>query len=265
MIKANFHTHTERCRHAGCSDQRYVDLAIEAGIKTLGFSDHTPYVGFTNGYYSFYRMFPEELCGYCESVKALREQYKDKIEIHLGLEAEYYPRLFPELLEFLKPYGIEYLILGQQFLDDDQHGLSAHWIQDEESLIKYTDQCIEGLRTGAFSYLAHPDLPRFDHSDPAFKREMRRLCLCSNELGLPVELNVLGIAKERHYPCEEFLEVCRECESTVIIGVDAHLPDQFTDPAPMERAFELIDKYELKTTETIDTKRLLKYYEANFR
>ena len=65
MIKANFHTHTERCRHAGCSDQRYVDLAIEAGIKTLGFSDHTPYVGFTDGYYSFYIMFPEELCGYC--------------------------------------------------------------------------------------------------------------------------------------------------------------------------------------------------------
>ena len=115
-MKANFHTHTERCRHAGCSDQRYVDLAIEAGIKTLGFSDHTPYVGFKDGYYSFYRMFPEELSGYCESVRALREQYKDKIDISLGLEAEYYPRLFPELLEFLKPYGIEYLILGQHFL-----------------------------------------------------------------------------------------------------------------------------------------------------
>ena len=94
---------------------------------------------------------------------------------------------------------------------------------------------------------------------------MRRLCECSNELGLPVELNVLGIARERNYPCEEFLEVCYECESTVIIGVDAHLPDQFTDPAPLERAYELIDKYNLKTTETIDTKRLLKYYEANFR
>ncbi|MBE6587366.1 MAG: PHP domain-containing protein [Ruminococcaceae bacterium] len=263
MIKANFHTHTERCNHAGCSDRRYVDVAIEAGIEVLGFSDHTPYVGFENDFYSFYRMTPDRLRDYVDSVNALREEYKGRIEICLGLEAEYYPKLFPGLLEFLKPYGIEYLILGQHYLDDDQYGLSAHWIQEEKDLVKYTDQCIEGLETGLFSYLAHPDLPRFDRSHPAFRREMKRLCECSNRLSLPVEINVLGIYRGRHYPCEEFLEVCRECDSTVIVGVDAHLPDQFTDRESIEKTFRLIDKYGLRTTETIDTKRLLRYYEAN--
>lgn len=262
-MKANFHTHTFRCNHAGCSDQRYVDVAIESGIKVLGFSDHTPYVGFEDDYYSFYRMRPEQISDYVDSVTELREQYKDKIEIRLGLEAEYYPKLFPLLLDFLRPYGIEYLILGQHFLDDDQHGLSAHWINEESQLVRYADQCIEALETGLFSYLAHPDLPRFDHSHPAFKREMRRLCECSNRLGLPVELNVLGIYRERHYPCEEFLEVCRECDSTVILGVDAHLPDQFCHKASIDRAYELVDKYGLKVTEEIDVTRLSRYYETN--
>ncbi len=262
-MKANFHTHTFRCKHAGCSDQRYVDVAIEAGIETLGFSDHTPYVGFTDGYYSFYRMGPEELQDYVDSVKALREQYRGKIEICLGLEAEYYPKLFSELLEFLRPYGIEYLILGQHFLDDDQHGLSAHWIQEEKDLVRYTDQCIEALETGLFSYLAHPDLPRFDRKDPAFRREMKRLCECSNRLGLPVELNILGLYRQRHYPCEEFLEVCRECDSEIILGTDAHLPDQFLDSQSIGEAYALVEKYGLRVTEIFDKTRLARYYEAN--
>ncbi len=251
-MKANFHTHTYRCNHAGCSDQRYVDLAIEAGIKTLGFSDHTPYVGFTEDYYSFYRMRPEQLCDYVSSISALREEYKDRIDIYIGLEAEYYPALFKGLLEFLKPYDIDYLILGQHFLDDDQHGLSAHWIKEEAQLVRYTDQCIEALETGLFSYLCHPDLANFDRSHPAFKREMRRLCEASNRLGLPVELNTLGILRERHYPCEEFLEVAAECNSSVIVGVDAHLPDQFTDEATAKKAAELIERYGLRVTEDID-------------
>lgn len=262
-MKANFHTHTFRCNHAGCSDQRYVDVALEAGITTLGFSDHTPYVGFDGDYYSFYRMRPEQLADYTESVNSLREEYKGKIDVHLGLEAEYYPRLFDGLLEFLKPYGIEYLIMGQHFIDDDQYGTSVHHITEEAQLVKYTDQCIEGLNTGLFSYLAHPDIPKFDQSSPAFRREMERLCRASNDLGLPVELNVLGIFRERHYPCEEFLRVVKECDSTVILGVDAHLPDQFLDNASIDRAYELIDKYGLRVTESIDMTRLGRYYATN--
>ena len=92
---------------------------------------------------------------------------------------------------------------------------------------------------------------------------MKRLCECSNRLGLPGELNVLGIYRERHYPCEEFLEVCRECDSTIILGVDAHLPDQFVDSDSIEKAYSLIEKYGLKVTENIDLHRLSDYYETN--
>lgn len=263
MIKANFHTHTFRCNHAGCSDQRYVDLAIEAGIETLGFSDHTPYVGFDGDFYSFYRMRPEQLSDYVESVNSLKEQYKGKIDIHLGLEAEYYPKLFPGLLEFLKPYGIEYLILGQHYIDDDQYGLSVYHITTEDQMKKYADQCIEAMETGLFSYLAHPDIPKIDRKDPSFEREMRRICIRAKELHMPLEVNVLGIFRERCYPCEEFLSICKECGNTVILGIDAHLPDQFHDTESISKALSLIEKYDLKTTDKIDLTRLPEYYAKN--
>lgn len=43
ILLANFHTHTFRCHHAVGQDREYVEKAIEQGIKTLGFSDHSPY------------------------------------------------------------------------------------------------------------------------------------------------------------------------------------------------------------------------------
>ena len=41
-MRANYHTHTPRCRHAVGSEREYIEQAIEAGMEILGFSDHTP-------------------------------------------------------------------------------------------------------------------------------------------------------------------------------------------------------------------------------
>ena len=43
MFIYNYHTHTYRCGHAIGSDEEYVEAAIKAGYKVLGFSDHAPY------------------------------------------------------------------------------------------------------------------------------------------------------------------------------------------------------------------------------
>ena len=48
---ANYHTHTKRCNHALGEDREYVEAAIKAGLKVLGFSDHCPFV-FEDGHIS---------------------------------------------------------------------------------------------------------------------------------------------------------------------------------------------------------------------
>ena len=94
---ANYHTHTPRCGHAVGTEVEYAQAAVDAGIEILGFSDHTPY-WFSGDYYSHMRMYPHELEGYCEAVRKVQKQYADKLQIHLGLEVEYYPAYFQELL-----------------------------------------------------------------------------------------------------------------------------------------------------------------------
>ena len=105
---ANYHTHTYRCGHAQGEEREYVQQAIAGGIKLLGFSDHTPYDFFDSQPRNRpMRMMPEELPDYAESVRALAGEFRDRIEIHLGVEAEYYPRYFPRLLELLRENGVE--------------------------------------------------------------------------------------------------------------------------------------------------------------
>ena len=68
---ANYHTHTRRCGHAEGEEREYVEQAIAAGVRILGFSDHTPYP-FSNGYESRIRMRLSETEDYFKTVTDLK-------------------------------------------------------------------------------------------------------------------------------------------------------------------------------------------------
>ena len=102
---ANYHTHTWRCNHAVGREEAYVQAALDRHFEILGFSDHTPYV-FPEGYYSGFRMRMDQFQDYCNIVHLLQRKYSGKIQIPLGVEVEYYPGFFPQLLPILQDAGI---------------------------------------------------------------------------------------------------------------------------------------------------------------
>ena len=108
----NLHTHTYRCNHAKGSDEEYVKIAIENGVKTLGFSDHIP-LWREDGLDSFYRIPVSLANDYIESITTLKLKYKSQIDIKIGFEMEYYPNSFEKMLKSAIELGAEYLILGQ--------------------------------------------------------------------------------------------------------------------------------------------------------
>ena len=157
-MTANYHTHTPRCRHASGSENEYIEKALSRGLEILGFSDHTPYL-FPGDYYSTFRMFPEQTEDYFTTIERMKKEYAGKITIYSGLEAEYYPKHFSALIDLIKPYHPDYLILGQHFTRNEYDGhYSGTPTEDESILQAYVDQLIEGISTGLYSYIAHPDL-----------------------------------------------------------------------------------------------------------
>jgi histidinol-phosphatase (PHP family) len=157
------------------------------------------------------------------------------------------------MLEFIKPYPVEYLILGQHFLRNEEPGEvpSSKQTTEEARLILYVDQVIEGLKTGRFSYLAHPDLIHYVGDDSIYCREMKRLCMAAGELDIPLEINLLGIAEGRQYPKDIFWQIASKCGNTVILGCDAHQPHRMAVPAEIEAALAIVKKYNLHLIEEL--------------
>ncbi len=243
MITKNYHTHTPRCKHASGSEREYIEEALKNGYEVLGFSDHAPQP-FPEGYVSPIRMDMDQMDEYIETLLALREEYSDRIKILIGFEVEYFPKYFDTLMnEFDKRKDIDYLILGQHSVEDEVEGVySGSPTRDLNILSKYVDLCIKGLETGRFSYLAHPDLLYFTGENAAYESEMSRLVDYSVSKNIPLEFNIQGFEYGRNYPDERFLKMASKAGAPVILGIDAHSPEQIVQPEEVEGLTDFLDR-----------------------
>lgn len=250
VVFANYHTHTERCGHAAGSDREFVENAIKGGIKILGFSDHCPWV-FDNGYVSDIRMKPSEVEGYFRSLTDLKNEYADDIKIYIGFEAEYIPQLVEAQDKLLSDYPLDYMIMGQHFNDPENYGAyMGAPVYDEKLLIQYVERIIEGMESGRYRYLAHPDLMRYMGSDEEYDKHITRLCSYLKNKDIPVEINLLGMTSGRHYPSDRFFEIAGKTGNTAVIGIDAHLPSSLCDSASAEWGRRFAEKHGLALAET---------------
>ena len=240
-MKINLHTHTYRCRHAKGSDEEYVLAAIDAGYDKLGFADHTPFP-YANGFVNGDKMLIEELPDYIDSVLNLKEKYRGQIEILLGLECEAVPEFFPFLREMKRQ--MDYLILGSH--GDKRIDPYSGILTEKKQLWRYFAYTVEGMETGLFLYLAHPDvmLGRYPVFDETAAEVSRKLCREAKRLDMPLEYNLYGIYKGVKpgclgYPYDGFWRIAAEENCVAVVGVDAHNPGCF-EATPMEPAVEYL-------------------------
>lgn len=247
----NFHTHTFRCHHATGTDREYVEAAIQAGYTEIGFSDHTPYI-FPNDHYSGFRMETDKTASYVSSIKSLQEEYKDRIIIRLGFEAEYYPNIFNNLLDYLSKFDYDYLILGQHYTENEFEKTAFYCgsqTKSTEILDRYIKQTLDGLKTGKFSYFAHPDLIHFTGDKQIYKQKMREFITELKKLDIPLECNFLGFWDNRNYPNKEFWSLVAEIGNPVIIGLDAHQPEVYLDKKRLEKMKTFLSDLGIKPIE----------------
>ncbi len=261
-MKANYHTHTARCHHAIGKDEDYVKSAIAAGFDELGFSDHTPW-RYHSDFVSHMRMRLEKFQDYKQSVLALKEKYRDQISIKLGLEVEYFPQYMGWLREFLRQEQVDYIIFGNHYyLSDEKRVYFGTACVDERYLELYCEQCIEGMESGLYSYLCHPELfmrgyPRFDER---CEKIAYRICEAAKRLNIPLEYNLAGAAYNEinhvhEYPHPRFWEIAREVGNTAIIGSDAHHYEDLRNPYYWDKAQHYLDEVlQIKRIECLECK-----------
>ena len=232
----NIHSHTFRCGHAAGEDEEYVLACRKAGFPYMGFSDHV----FLPGVHDpRIRGDASMLEDYTSSVNSLKEKYKKDMKIYLGFEAEYLEDFLPYYQKLLEEKIIDYLILGQHcyFKDGTTHWYSRG-VSCEEAVNNYVDDVIKGMHSGLFTYVAHPDFFMiFDHAFKTCHEEAsKRLIKEAKALHVPFEINMAHSRRygddfdpesRMVYPFPPFWKMVSEIGAEVVLGVDAHRPEEY--------------------------------------
>lgn len=266
-MKTNYHTHTKRCGHAYiCDDEEYVLKAIEAGYKELGFSEHAMF----SDIYDEYGMRPpySDLEGYIESLNQLKEKYRNQITIYKAMECEYFEEYYNELKELLVSKKLDYLIFGNHyFKHSDGHIYSdkGTWTR-EDYYDLYVEKAIEALDSKLFTIFAHPDFAfqNINEWNEHIEKLSLKMLKKAKENDVYVEINLGGIRKGKwqmgnefryKYPYYKFWELVAKVGNKVIIGVDAHNPNDFIDDA-YSKALEFASNLNINLEEKVVFKKI---------
>ena len=268
MIKVNYHTHTSRCGHAIGKDEDYVRNAVQAGIQVLGFSDHAAY--HLNRHTE--RMTLSRVPEYLDSLRALKEKYRDTIDILVGMEVEYYPDQWDTLQYYREE--MDYLILGQHSLGITH--ASSYNCKTPEHLNAYADSLEEACARGLCEYIAHPDviLFRYPRIDEHVYRTAEKIADISLKYDIPLEINCgSGVHRPMMtyddgirypYPSRAFLEVFAERGCKMIIGLDAHDPRDFLTDIYLQKALSIGEGLSLNIIEDFDIREAADRHKKSF-
>ncbi|WP_338448772.1 histidinol-phosphatase [Niallia oryzisoli] len=250
MINSNvtfdFHTHHERCGHARGSIRDYIKAALDCGLSMIGIADHSPYFGSEEDHpYPHITMAKSEFPHYIAEVLQLKKEYEGKIDVLLGIEADFFPENVDIYRRCFEPYPFDYIIGSVHHVDGESifhktrwEGLSeAQKVKTKESYY----ELIEGsARSGMYDILGHIDAMKGFY--PAFSSiqtaAVEKTLNVIAEQDVVIEVNTSGKTKDAGgwYPSVEILEMAHHYGVKVTFGSDAHDPERVGDD------FELVQK-----------------------
>ena len=257
----NFHTHTKLCRHAEGVPVDYVEQAVKDGCTALGFTDHCPYPDSCYDYWTHIRMSEEEVPLYHQWIETAREAAP--FPVYEGFECEWDSNIASWYTEELRgKHGAQFLVLGPHWVTDGSSHVYVRDFENHSQLNKYIDQLVEGMASGAFNFLAHPDLffacPLFAEWTEQTKACSRAIIDAASDLNIPLEINGLGMSRplvdtshgmRYAYPRLEFWEMAAQSEVQIICNSDAHFPKDVIFNA--WRARDFAGRFGFKPVETL--------------
>ena len=231
--KRNFHTHTYRCKHAKGDVADYCAAAVNLGMETLGFSDHT---ALPDDRWLGARMPYADLDDYVAAIDGGRRDFPELLVLK-GMECEYVPsfRSFYED-ELLGSREFDYLVGAAHYFPDGDGWTGTYGgTTDARTLRAYADYVIEMMQTGLFSFIAHPDLfgNCYANFDADVESCSRDILIAARECDVAMEINALGLRKQAKkkpdnpyplYPWLPFWELAAQYDAPVIVNSDAHRP-----------------------------------------
>ena len=241
IYKTDYHIHTS-FSDGKSAPRDYIEPAIEAGLKEIGFSDH----------FNLIRQEHEptmglpEACKYLDHINSLKSSASD-IKVRTGLEVDYFPGKEDEIRTILSEMELDYVIGSVHYLDGggvDENPDFYNGRERDNLFRAYFDVIASAASSGLFDIIAHLDLIRIfgflasDNQEPLY----RKLAKILREYDVVFEVNTNGRNKPLgdFYPDRRFLHIFSEENVSVCINSDAHMPARVGQY--FDEAYEIIRK-----------------------
>lgn len=243
MLKFNYHSHTNYCDGFSTVEDM-IKSAIEKGLSYYGISSHAPLPFDTD-----WIMKDSDLEHYIDEILNLKEKYKDKITVLVGLEVDYLPdfEMFTKKDEMKS--GIDYIIGSIHFLgklkdasrwtvDYDKRefekGIKESFNGDTVSAVKTYYKLIGDMAEAMKpDIIAHLDLIKknnldnyfFDESESWYIETVRNCLKRISNTSSIIEINTGGVARgymTEFYPSDWILKEVLDMKIPVTISSDSH-------------------------------------------
>ncbi|MEM9588974.1 MAG: histidinol-phosphatase HisJ family protein [Planctomycetota bacterium] len=234
------HSHTPLCNHAVGQPTEYAAVAEQRGLRGLIVTCHNP---MPSGFSKTVRMREDELQDYIDLVEQTRQQWAGRVDVRLGLEADYFQGMEDYLKRQLDSANFHF-VLGSvhpqlsEFRD-------RYWVEDPLQVQRtYFQLLAEAAESGLFDSLAHPDLIKNlmigSWNETAI---LPHICVALDRIaatGIAMELNTSGVNKSlpEMNPFPDMLVEIHRRGIPMTIGADAHEPGRVADG--YETALELL-------------------------
>lgn len=245
------HIHSPFCPH-GTNDsfEKYIEKAIEQGLQEISFTEHMP----LPGYFMDDKKFldecspnEEQIEKYFEELKLIKEKYKNKIKINIGLEVDFIEGYEDKTTRLLNKYGenLEDALLSLHFIKlnngeyTDIDGIKGferaleNLGSVENVYDKYYETLLLAIQSDLGTYkpkrIGHPNLIRiFNELYPIeYKNRfiLEEIVKAIKYKNYEVDVNTAGIRKpycKELYVSGIFKELIEEYNVKKVYGSDSH-------------------------------------------
>jgi len=225
------HMHTPLCKHADGHPREYVARGVNAGLRGVIFTCHSP---MPDRFSHAVRMAPEQFEEYLDLIAAGADSAPENFEVRLGMESDFFPGMEGWLEQLHARAEFDY-ILGSVHWHIPEYR-AAFFNGDVVALEKqYFAHLAESAETGLFDSLAHPDLVKNaapDEWDFSARRDDIATALDRiAATGVAMELNTSGINKvyPEMNPGPDMLAMMLERDIPIVVGSDSHVPTRVGD------------------------------------
>ncbi|MBN1757106.1 MAG: histidinol-phosphatase HisJ family protein [Chitinispirillaceae bacterium] len=237
----DYHVHTPYCGHAHGKIVQYIDRAVELGHEEIGFADHLGRYYLTHVQrrrFWDWGMNERNISRYIAELLELRDVYRGRIRIKIGLEIDFIEGADDLLAPFLDHFDFDFTLASIHCLPRfGWSHLSEYRNHDPLQVVQeYFRLARAALRSRKFSSIAHPDfIWRYlklsdEEAARVYEREVADLVREALDADGCLEINANGYlwsngqAADGPDPFIMLLGELRTKKVPVTLGSDAHDP-----------------------------------------